>query len=117
MSRAVADLRLSLIAPTDETPEISAALGEFARRARRDSACLSSQVFASLSNPNHLMLQERWKSEPDLARYVRSDDFTQVLTLFEMALEPPIVEFIVGGVTRGLDYVANVRRVATANGS
>jgi quinol monooxygenase YgiN len=112
----VADLRLSLIAPTEQTREISGALGELARRAGRDSACLSSQVYASLSNPNHLVLQERWKSEPDLARYVRSDDFTQVLTLFEMALEPPIVEFIVSGVAHGLDYVANVRRVTTSNG-
>jgi quinol monooxygenase YgiN len=112
----MAELRFSLLTPTERIREISGALGALARRACHDTGCITSEVYASLKDPNHLVLQGEWRSDEDLARYVRSKDFTQVLSLFEMAAEPPFVEFRVAGKTRGLDYVSEVREVQTSIG-
>jgi quinol monooxygenase YgiN len=105
-------LSLALGVPPASIREVSDALRALARRARRDSACASSDVFVSIDNQGRLVLQQDWTAEADLARYVRSDDFTQVLTLIEMATEPPVLEFDLTRQKRGLDYVAEVRRGA-----
>ena len=107
----MAGLRFSLLVTARRTREISGALDALARRACRDSACVGSEAFSSLGDPNHLVLQSEWRSDDDLARYVRSDDFTQLLTLCEMAAEPPVVECQVAGKTRGLDYVSEMRQM------
>lgn len=105
----MADFRLTLLAPAGRSREISGALAALARRARHDSACASSQAYAAVDDPTHLELHVEWQTDADLARYVRSDDFSQVLTLIEMAAASPIVEFRVGGETRDLSYAAEMR--------
>jgi len=102
-------LSLTLGVPPGLTREVSDALRALARRARRDSGCAASDVYASVEDQSRLVLHEQWTGEDDLARYIRSDDFTQVLTLIEMASHPPVLEFQIAGETRGLDYVAEVR--------
>lgn len=102
-------LSLALGVPPALIRDVSDALRALARRARRDSACASSDVYASIDNQSRLVLQQDWTAEADLARYIRSGDFTQVLTLIEMATEPPVLEFDLSGHKRGLDYVAEVR--------
>jgi hypothetical protein len=50
-----------------------------------------------------------WRTRStDLARYVRSDDFTAVLSLLDLAAAPPVLEFQCAGQRRGLDYVAEL---------
>ena len=102
-------LSVSLLAPPGHAREVSDALRVLARRARQDSACTFSEVCASLEDQNQLVLREEWAADGDLARYLRSADFTQILTLIEMAAAPPVLEFEVAGETRGLDYVLEVR--------
>ena len=102
-------ISLSLLAPPGHAREVADALRALARRARQDSGCSFSEVYASLEDQNQLVLREEWSADEDLARYLRSDDFSQVLTLIEMAAAPPLLEFQVAGETRGLDYVAEVR--------
>jgi len=98
-----------MLAPPGRAREIADALRPLARRARQDSACSFSEAYASLEDQNQLVLRETWAADEDLARYIRSDDFSQVLALIEMAAAPPRLEFQVAGQTRGLDYVAEVR--------
>jgi quinol monooxygenase YgiN len=95
---------------------MSAALRALARRARRDRGCIGSEVYESVDDPNRIFLHAEWIDADGLERYVTSDDFTQVLTLMEMAASPPVLEIHFGGETRGLDYVAELRRSVKPNG-
>jgi quinol monooxygenase YgiN len=106
----VAQLSIRLLAPAGHAREISQALSALARRARRDRACVSSEVYESVDDQNRLRLEAEWTDAGDLAHYVRSDDFADVLALLEMAAEPPVLQFRLAGVTRALDYVAELRR-------
>jgi quinol monooxygenase YgiN len=106
---AMAHLALSLLAPRGQAAEIADALRSLSRRAQLDRCCESSEVYASVEDESRLSLQQEWVEEADLARYVRSDDFTAVLALLDLATAPPALEFRCAGQKRGLDYVAEVR--------
>jgi hypothetical protein len=51
---------------------------------------------------------EEWETEADMRRRVRSEEFTSLLELVEVAREPR-VQFDFVAAPRGLDYVAEVR--------
>jgi quinol monooxygenase YgiN len=112
----MAHLALSLLAPQGQAPEIAEALRSLSHRARLDRGCNSSEVYASLEDQSRLSLQQEWVAEADLARYVRSDDFTAVLALLDLAAAPPALEFQCSGRNRGLDYVAELRGVQNPAG-
>ncbi len=96
---------------------MSGALRALARRARRDRGCVGSEVYESVDDPNHVVLHAEWIDAAGLEQYVTSDDFTQVLVLMEMAASPPVFEIQLGVETRGLDYVAELRRSVKPNGA
>jgi hypothetical protein len=58
-----------------------------------------------------LQYVEEWATEDLLRREVRSDRFRTLATLMEHATSQPVVEFVLPGRTRGLDYVDEVRAV------
>jgi quinol monooxygenase YgiN len=105
----VTQFSLSLLVLPGQVRGVSEALRAVARRLRGDCGCASAEVYVSVENADRLVLEARWTAPEDVARFIRSDDFTNLLTLMEMATEPPVLEFRVGGGTRGLDYVAEVR--------
>jgi len=113
----MAHLALSLLAPRAQAAEIAEALRSLSRRAQLDRSCESSEVYASVEDESRLSLQQEWVAEADLARYVRSDDFTAVLALLDLAAAPPALEFRCAGQKRGLDYVAEVRGAQSPSGS
>jgi quinol monooxygenase YgiN len=113
----MAHLALSLLAPRSQAAGIAEALQSLSRRAQLDRSCECSEVYASLEDESRLSLQQEWAEEADLARYVRSDDFTAVLALLDLATAPPALEFRCAGQKRGLDYVAEVRGGQSPSGS
>jgi hypothetical protein len=52
---------------------------------------------------------EGWATEADARRRIRSDDFTSILSVMECASGPPRVQFDFVSLTRGLDFVEEVR--------
>lgn len=56
--------------------------------------------------------REGWASEADARRRVRSREFTSLLGVMECATAPPLVQFDFVAMTRGLDFVEEVRRGA-----
>jgi quinol monooxygenase YgiN len=110
-------LAVSLLAPRDQVAQIADALRGLSRRAQLDRGCDSSEVYASVEDQSRLSLRQEWVAEPDMARYVRSDDFSAVLALLDLAAATPAVEFQCAGGTRGLDYVAEIRSQKSPPGS
>lgn len=98
-----------MLVPKGQAREVTTALSTLTRRARHDRGCLNADVLEALDNRSHLYIRSEWCDERALAQYVRSDDFTQLLAIVDMAAEPPALEFWLGGTTRGLDYVAEIR--------
>jgi hypothetical protein len=74
---------------------------------RLDQGCEDCTVWAEADGTVHYA--EGWASERDLRRRVQSSRFRSLLAVVECASEPPDVQIDLDGVTRGLDYVAEVR--------
>lgn len=102
-------LSLDMLVRPEQTREIVGALGALVRRARHDRGCLHADLCQVVDQPSRLFVRSEWNDEVALKRYVRSPDFTQLLAILDMAAEPPALEFTLGGTTRGLDYVAEIR--------
>ena len=108
-------LVLRFVAPQGQARIVVDSLRAVARRARQDHACEASNAYTSVEDQDHLVLEQDWRAVSDLSRYIRSDDFTQVLALIDMSAEAPRFELQHIGETRGLDYVIEVRRRACAS--
>ena len=75
---------------------------------RIEPGCLGCSVWTDPDSRVHYV--EEWSSETDIRRRVGSERFTSVLALLESVREAPHVQFDFVSVTRGLDYVEEVRQ-------
>lgn len=74
---------------------------------RLEEGCLGCSVWVDPDWTVHYL--EEWETEADMRRRVRSTRFTSLLAVMESAHEAPRVQFDFVTLTRGLDYVAEVR--------
>jgi quinol monooxygenase YgiN len=73
-----------------------------------EPGCLSCSAWVEGTTLVHY--DEEWATEQDARRHVRSEGFTSLLAVLELAREQPFVRFEFVTTTRGLDYVAEVRQ-------
>jgi hypothetical protein len=66
-------------------------------------------VWIDESDESTVRYLEEWATEEAMRLRVRSEPFTRLLELLELAREAPCVQFDFVKETRGLDYVAEVR--------
>jgi len=74
---------------------------------RLEPGCLECNAWTERDFTVHY--GEGWATEADARRRVRSAGFTSLLAVMECASEPPIVKFDFVTMTRGLDFVEEVR--------
>lgn len=68
-------------------------LGSMIEQTKLEEGCISCRLYQDVQEEGALMLQERWTSESDLHRHLRSNKFHTVLLVVEMATEPPEIRF------------------------
>lgn len=76
-------------------------------RTRLEPGCQECTAWADRDATVHY--GEGWATEADARRRVRSEDFTSILSVMECASEPPRIQFDFVSLTRGLDFVEEVR--------
>ena len=75
-------------------------------RRRRKALDLTQEALAQQVGCSEVTIR---KIEADARRRIRSEDFTSILSVMECASEPPRIQFDFVSLTRGLDFVAEVR--------
>ena len=105
---------LRLTAPASRTPEILQALEAIRLPAELDRDCVRTQLGTDAQDPDVVFYLEEWLSAGGLERRVASPNFRGLLSILEMAAEPPTLEFREIARTRGLEYVASVRHAEDA---
>lgn len=98
--------------PARLTAELIQALRSLMRAARPEKGFIACQIYRDAEDANLLCYEEGWQTEKDLEEQVRSPRYTRLLALMESASEQPTLEFRFVSETRGLEYVAAVRRQA-----
>jgi|SRR5688572_10902212 len=100
-------LFLSLIASARSAPRLIHALRLLTTPLRIKPGYLRSHTWTAADRTVHY--QEEWATEFDMRKRIRSDAFTRLLAVVEQSEGLPHVEFSFVTITRGLDYVAEVR--------
>jgi quinol monooxygenase YgiN len=91
-----------------EVDELLDALRFVISETRLQPGCLACSAWSDPDLTVHFV--ESWNSEVDLQQHVLSSPFTSLLAIVESLRTPPDVQFDFVSVSRGLDYVAEVRR-------
>ena len=97
-----------LVASHPRGHQLVQALRSLITLTRREPGCLSCTVWSDLESTVRYV--EEWATELDLNRRIRSDAFTALLALMERGEEPPEVRFDFYALSRGLDYVEEIRQ-------
>jgi quinol monooxygenase YgiN len=84
-------------------------LGSIIEQTKLEEGCISCRLYQDVHKEGGLLLQERWLSEKDLYRHLRSDKFHTVLLVIEMAAEPPEIRFESVANSGGVEIVEQAR--------
>ncbi len=95
--------------PLGQTRPITLALHSLAADTRTTRGCIGCSVLTDIGKRGAVRYVEEWQTEEDLRRRLRSDTFSQLVSLIEGAVQPPRIEFALDHETRGLDFMDEVR--------
>lgn len=78
-------------------------------QSKDNPGCLSYYFYRDIEDNNVLMLQGNWKTEEDLERHVRSEDYRNLLLVLEMSLKQPKVRFDTISSSIGIEKIEKIR--------
>src|SRR5262249_61279747 len=93
------------IVPVGKARSMAEALHVLMASTRAEPGCLACSVSADLADKGKIRYSEEWQTEDALQRQFQTDRFRRLVALVENATEPPVVEFLLPGGSRGLAYV------------
>lgn len=110
MVQPVVRMTIEWHVPLGQTRPITMALQALAGDTRGARGCIGCSVLTDIRHRGTVRYVEEWQTEDDMRHRVQSDTFLQLATLMEDATQPPLIEFVLNGGTRGLDFVEELRR-------
>ena len=80
-----------------------------ARSHARPDDCVFCRICEDVLEDNILQLEEMWKSQEELERHLRSDEYHKVLLVLEMALKQPEIRFDTLSNSTGIETIEKAR--------
>jgi quinol monooxygenase YgiN len=100
---------IRMVIPPGKRTEAVEILSAMAERTRVQQGCLSCRIYHDEQVEAVLMVEEVWKSQEELDRHLRSDDYRNMLFVTEMAVEPPEMKFQIVSISAGLEIIEKAR--------
>jgi len=101
-------MTIQWLVPVGKTRSMTEALHTLITSTRSEPGCVACSVSADVAEKGRIRYTEEWQSEDALQRQFQTDRFRSLVALVESATEPPVVEFLLPGGSRGLEYVEDV---------
>jgi quinol monooxygenase YgiN len=98
-----------MVLPARQLIEVMGLLAPMVQRTRTERGCLDCQLHRDALEENVLIVEEKWATEADLERHIRSQDYRQLLLIMELARRPPEVRFDTVSGSEGFEAVARIR--------
>jgi quinol monooxygenase YgiN len=95
--------------PAQKRQQALAILPPIIEMPRLDPGCIICRLYQGVRDEQTLLLEQRWASEEDLQRHLRSQRFHTILLVVEMASEVPEIRFDTVSHSDGIDVVEQVR--------
>jgi quinol monooxygenase YgiN len=84
-------------------------LSSSAERTRIREGCLCCRIYHDEQQEGVFMVEEVWRCQDDLDYHLLSNDYSQVLLVTEMALEPPEIRFKTISHSAGIELIERAR--------
>ena len=101
---------IRMVIPSTKHGEVLRILRAMIEQNRIQPGCLDSHVYRDAEEGDILMVEETWRSEEDLARYLRSAEYSKLLLVMEMATENPEIRFSSISKSRGMETIEEARK-------
>jgi quinol monooxygenase YgiN len=108
---------IRMLIPSKKQNEALNILRSVAEQNRVQRSCLGCRVYKDVEEDRFLMFEEMWRSEEDLKNHLRSQEYSKVLLVIEMALQPPEMRFNVVTRWSGIEMVEKARNATGREGS
>jgi len=95
--------------PSEKRDDVVKALLSITRPSEAQIDCLSCRLYSEAAESNSLVLLGEWESDKSFERFIRSNDFRQILDLVEWAKSPPDIKFFKVTNTAGLELIEVLR--------
>jgi len=95
----------------DKVDEALHILRSIVEPTRAEAGCLSCSVYQDMEMENQIVFAEKWRSEEDLQRHLRSEEYQKVLLVMEMALTRPEIIFDTITSTSGVETIEKARTI------
>jgi quinol monooxygenase YgiN len=89
--------------------EAVAILYSLVERIRASRGCVGCAVYQEVENPLTVVFDEKWMSEADLHRHLRSEDYQKILMVMEMAEVRPVIRFETVADMGGVEIIEEAR--------
>jgi quinol monooxygenase YgiN len=93
----------------DRVEEALQILLSIVERTRVEPGCIRCSVYQDTEAKNQIVFAQEWKSEEDLQRHLRSEEYKKVLLVVEMARKRPEMRFQTIHRTNGVEYIDKAR--------
>ena len=101
-------MTIEWLVPVGKARSMTEALHLLVASTRTEPGFVGCSVAADLGEKGRIRYSEEWLTEDALQRQFQTDRFRRLIALVENATEAPIVEFLLPGGSRGLEYVQDV---------
>ena len=103
----LATVRMTI--PPKKRNEALKILRSTAEQCKLHSGCLGWHIYEDVQEDDVLMFEEMWRSEEDLERHLRSEEYRNLLLVMEMALKHPEVRFNTVSTSTGIETIEKAR--------
>ena len=100
---------LFLVAPKSRADEFWRAMAPLREPIKAKSGCESCHIYREIGEGRTFALIQEWKDRKALERYIRSKEFTVILSLIDTSVEPPKIQIVHADSAEGLEAIARVR--------
>lgn len=76
---------------------------------RVEKGCLDYHLYQDFEDANSFVVLEQWATQQDLERFVRSNNYRQLLAAMDLLAEPPEVKINAISYTAGLEAIKATR--------
>lgn len=76
---------------------------------RVEKGCLDYHLYQDFEDTNAFVVLEQWATQQDLERFVRSNNYRQLLAAMDLLAEPPEVKINAISYTAGLEAIQATR--------
>jgi len=74
------------------------------------AGCICCKLYASTMNDDELIFIEKWESQKELEKHIRSDDFQRILIAMDASADRPELTFNLIETVAGFEYLENLMK-------